>query len=349
MKTRQTFLTSTTFQNNQLIEHIDCNNVVWKGNSISYAFAECSNLKSISNINNNVSIVSYAYKNCSNLSTPPTLPNSVTNIEGVYQGCSSLTDIPHIPDSVTNMSYTFAECTNIKKLSTLPNSVSNMSYTFRNCLNLSSVSYTFDNVYNMEGTFQNCIRLNGDIQIISEKIGNANLCFDNSGTSTKNVYIPFNSTKRHLYCYSRNIEDYGFEKYYIDVYPINLYGTQLPAYDDNGINTGYTFWFTSKDINRPLLGKPSSDGIGTTYSGITRDIKNDTYVNLDEPIPTITYNSFINAGYKTDGSLDNVYLKDFTELVAQGYTITNTESTVYLNTYIGIETNIITPKYSWVQ
>ena len=38
MKTRQTFLTSTTFQNNQLIEHIDCNNVVWKGNSISYAF-----------------------------------------------------------------------------------------------------------------------------------------------------------------------------------------------------------------------------------------------------------------------------------------------------------------------
>jgi hypothetical protein len=71
-----------------------------------------------------------------------------------------------------------------------------------------------------------------------------------------------------------------------------------------------------------------------------------TYQNGDN---TLTYNSFINAGYGTDPSnrVNGVCLFDVDELYAiddSKYTFTNNNGTFYLENYIGTETSIKLPR-----
>ena len=96
----------------------------------SWAFARCSNLKSITTPNSVTSIGESAFRGCSSL-TSITIPNSVTSIGWyAFYGCSSLTNIT-IPNSVTFIGYAaFRHCsslTSITCLATTPPAIDDLS------------------------------------------------------------------------------------------------------------------------------------------------------------------------------------------------------------------------------
>ena len=198
----QLYISNNCYYNYQNITSVDLIHTPFVNNSMYNAFYNCQNLKSVTNINDNVKNMSYAFSECSNLVNAPVIPNSVINMSHTFYYCESLENAPVIPNSVVNMAYTFYCCSNITNAPVIPNSVVNMC-----------------------GTFYCCYLTNAPTIPNSENITNAANCFE--GTSlTKNVYIPF--------------------KY-----------------------------------------------------------ANDEY--------TSTYNAFIDAGYKIDGSVDGVYLKDLNQ------------------------------------
>lgn len=93
----------------------------------SFAFADCSNLSSITIGNSVTSIGSHAFYNCSSL-TSITIPSSVTSIEvGAFRDCSGLTSIA-IPSSVTSIGEdAFSGCTKLKQLILLPSTPPTLS------------------------------------------------------------------------------------------------------------------------------------------------------------------------------------------------------------------------------
>ena len=106
----------------------------------SWAFARCSNLKSITTPNSVTSIGESAFRGCSSL-TSITIPNSVTSIEKwTFDGCSSLTSIT-IPNSVTRIDdCAFGDCSSLTSI-TIPNSVTSIGwYAFSGCSGLTSIT-----------------------------------------------------------------------------------------------------------------------------------------------------------------------------------------------------------------
>ena len=104
---------NTTYQGNEIINSIDLNYKPWVNNSICKAFDSCTNLTSITNINQNITNGHLAFYNCINLTNIPTIPNSISDMDNMFENCINLTNIPTIPNSVTTLSYTFQNCTNI--------------------------------------------------------------------------------------------------------------------------------------------------------------------------------------------------------------------------------------------
>jgi hypothetical protein len=180
------------------------------------------------------------FVNCRNIQTVPNIPDSVVNMSHTFLWCEKLQHAPTLGNSVNNLQCTFQECYNMQNAPTIPSSVAEMGGAFLHCYNITTapdMSNAF-NVTNMESTFYNCKKLTGNINIVSENITNAQLCFYDT-TLTKNVYIPFTY--------------------------------------ENGINTK-------------------------------------------------TYNAFIDAGYKNDGSICGVYLRDINNPYHPGDTLFESEN-----------------------
>ncbi|WP_207652013.1 leucine-rich repeat protein, partial [Clostridium beijerinckii] len=109
--------------------------------SIGYAaFAHCSGLTSITIPNSVTSIGDYAFYDCSGL-TSIVIPEGVTSIgESIFAECSRLTSII-IPSSVTNIGDSaFSRCINLTSI-TIPNSVTSIgNYAFVGCTALTSIT-----------------------------------------------------------------------------------------------------------------------------------------------------------------------------------------------------------------
>ncbi len=106
----------------------------------SSAFAECTDLESISIPNSVTSIEHDAFSMCSGL-TSITIPNSVTSIsENAFAGCSGLTSIT-IPNSVTSIGdNAFRDCSAITTI-TIPQNVTSIATSaFTGCVGLTSIS-----------------------------------------------------------------------------------------------------------------------------------------------------------------------------------------------------------------
>ena len=208
-------INNTCFQNNQTINSVDCNFTPWVNNSMHNAFYNCINLKSVSNINQNVTNTSWCFYNCSNLSTTPTIPSNVTNIAGMFDLCQRINVAPVIPNTVTNMYQAFASCYNLLEMPVIPNSVSDIAQAFMFNPFLENAPTIPNSVTDMRGTFYNCASLNNvpdinvpqclymtncfngcvnltDINISAPKCTNISDIFNNCSNLT-NVHLEFNS------------------------------------------------------------------------------------------------------------------------------------------------------------
>ncbi len=105
----------------------------------AYAFSGCSNLRSVSNMDNITSIGSYAFQSCSNLDGLPSM-NSLERIQNnAFYGCSKLSSID-LSNSLTYIGYSaFQSCENLESI-TIPENVTTInSSTFYGCNKLSSI------------------------------------------------------------------------------------------------------------------------------------------------------------------------------------------------------------------
>ncbi len=121
----------------------------------TYAFTDCSNLKSVI-ISNGIKIIAdYAFMNCTNL-TDISIPGSVTDIyDHAFANCSKLASIT-IPDGLADIGYcSFRGCTSIESIN-IPESVTSLWYSaFVGCSNLESITVDPNNtVYHASG---NCL------------------------------------------------------------------------------------------------------------------------------------------------------------------------------------------------
>lgn len=135
---------TNAFSDNENIFLVDCNHVPFENNSMINAFDGCSNLRIVTNINENVENIVQTFSSCYRLFNVSSIPNSVTNMFRTFWMCRKLVNIPPIPNEVKNMFMAFEGCDN----------------------------------------------LTGNIYIKSENVYNASRCFHYT-TATKNVYIPF--------------------------------------------------------------------------------------------------------------------------------------------------------------
>lgn len=122
-----------------------------------YAFAYCSDLKTVSIGKDVKTIGSDAFEGCGFASI--TIPNGVTFIgDCAFYGCKSLTSIT-IPDSVETIEFSaFKWCESLESV-TLSNSLKSIENgTFEYCKSLKSISIP-DSVLSIKGAFINCVSL----------------------------------------------------------------------------------------------------------------------------------------------------------------------------------------------
>jgi hypothetical protein len=285
MNINSVYLTSNVFSNNNTITSVDLNNIEWKNGSMAYSFYNCTNLSSISNVNENIVNMYNAFFHCSNLVNAPVIPNnvinmgwtfgscrnlvnahvipnSVTNMFGTFLMCSSLVNAPVIPNSVTDMRFTFESCSSLVNAPVIPNSVTSMFGTFFGCSSLVNAPTIPDSVTDMQRTFMFCNNLTGNVFIHSSNITNTQICFDNSPL-TKNVYIPFNSAT-----YNSFIE---------------------AGYNENGTICGVYL----KDINADVSIIPASVSMDKTTKSFYL-VNNITY-NETTNVYDISYNEIVSS------------------------------------------------------
>ncbi|MBO4431351.1 MAG: leucine-rich repeat domain-containing protein, partial [Bacteroidaceae bacterium] len=129
-----------------------------------YAFYQCSNLRSVSNMDGITSIGNSAFRSCSNLDGLPSMNNLERIGNYAFQDCSKLTSID-LPNSLTYIGYSaFQSCGNLESI-TIPENVTTIYYgTFSNCGKLTSIhlSPQTTSIFssgNRTGAFKSCSSL----------------------------------------------------------------------------------------------------------------------------------------------------------------------------------------------
>lgn len=102
-----------TFYENKYITSVDLSNTPWYNNDMSDAFFNCTNLTTVSGINDAVTNMDSTFYNCTSLTNVVTLPTSVTSLVSTFCNCTSLTNVATLPTSVTNLNGTFYDCTSL--------------------------------------------------------------------------------------------------------------------------------------------------------------------------------------------------------------------------------------------
>ena len=112
--------------------------------TMNYTFAECPNIRTLSNItiSRNVTSVEGMFKGCPLTSISNITVNVDGSIKGLFMGCNQLTTINtfRIPN-VTDLSNVFNGCSNLTTLMgfELPSSVTNISNLFNGCYALTTI------------------------------------------------------------------------------------------------------------------------------------------------------------------------------------------------------------------
>ena len=261
------------------------------------AFASCASLVNMPTIQSGVQNISYMFHNCLHLTNLTTIPNSVTSMANTFNSCIRLTDMPTLPNSVVNLNDTFIHCTDLVNTTSIPNGVINMSNTFEACYNLETVPALPNSVVDAHQTFSMCNKL--DLPS-SYTLSNTNItdavclfwnCFNlHNAPALPNTLLNMGSTFGHC----TNITTAPN----IPASVTNMYGT----FDSCTNLTGNVYIHSENIFNAQKCFNNTST------------IKNVYIPFQNGGVNTKTYNSFTSAGYKTDGSVSGVYLKNISSI-----------------------------------
>lgn len=111
-----------------------------------WAFAHCTELKSVAIPNSVTELGSGAFYNCTNL-TSVTIGNHVQEIKtSTFEKCTNLTSVK-IPDSVTALGSTFKDCSSLEYVN-IGKSVKTVDcFCFSRCKSLTAINVDVDNLY----------------------------------------------------------------------------------------------------------------------------------------------------------------------------------------------------------
>ena len=304
------------FANNRNITSVDLAYVPWTNNSMYYAFYNCNNLTSVTNINENITNMSYTFHNCKSLVNAPSISNSVTNMGWTFARCNNLVNAPVIPNSVTDMTYTFSECNNLVNAPAIQNRVNIMAYTFYGCNSLVNAPVIPNSVTNMLGTFHNCTSLvnapvipykvfgyindysvslfkycsslTGDIYFHTVKIISASHCFYNSPLQ-KNVYLPYNQL---LGIYTDTYNAFNNAGYKPSEVRNGVYIKENPYF----LSTNDFWWDSYYNIIYKYLGSNSDIVVSNTINGHNISLLDLTLFNIPNTITSIDFGNVIVSG-----------------------------------------------------
>ncbi len=304
------YISNSCYNECKTITSVDLQNIPWQNNSMYTGFYYCNNLQSVTNINSDVRLIGQAFQLCFNLVSVSALPQNITDMYRTFYGCSNLVIPPSIPNSVIYMYQTFG-MTKLTTAPSIPNSVVDASGLFHGCESLQTGAVLPNSVTNASYIYWHCTNITNIPNLpnnITDLSGGFTLC-------NKLVTAPIIPASVSGSIYSTVYTGGLFQDC------TNLTGN-IYIYSNQITNAYNCFNGTSLTKNVYIPFK---------------------YANN---VNTATYNSFIAAGYKTDGSVNGVYLKDLNELFAvddANYTITNVANTIYLNKYIGSAVDVVVP------
>lgn len=261
------YINANCYTGCQTITSIDLKNTPWVNNSMASAFGNCSNLSSVTNINNNVTYMWNTFSYCKKMVNAPLLPDSVTNINQLYSGCYELTNPGILPPYITNLYYVFSGCYKLESVPSIPNSVTDISYAYSSCSNLLYSPTIPNSVTNMKETFGYCYRLS-NMPSIPDSVINMYRAFSSCNNMTiTNNYVTIGNGVTHMRS---------------------------------------TFYNCSKLSGDICIFSPNVSIANNCFDGC--DIYN-KYVWIKPN--TTTWNSFINAGYNTNGTTNKVFMREW--------------------------------------
>lgn len=308
-------INSTTFTNKQSIVNVNCTNRKWQNNSMYNAFSNCKNLQSVTGIHTAITNYSSTFKECANLTTLPTIPSTVTNLSNCFCNCRIMQGtINSLPNNVTNIYNAFGYCMNTTiNITTIPNSVTNVQYAFYFCTNLIATPTLPNNIDSLYCTFYGCSKLVTP-PTIPDSVTSLNTTFRYCRNMTTIPTIPNLVTDLRL----------AFDNC-----------TNLISIANKPIPTNVTTMSTTFRYCNKLCGDIFIESNKITLS---QNCFSDTSLPKSVYIPfkytntvnSATYNSFITAGYDTNGTKEGVYLKDINDTATLTINPTPSDSTVTL-------------------
>ena len=291
---------------------------------MNYAFSSCHKLENLPDFSN-ANSVRYAnsmFSHCYNMKNVSSLPDSIEDGSYLFYNCTNLVNVSHLPNSLTTASWIFADCTNMVDIPNFENctNLTNMSYAFYYCFNLANAQINIPyGVTNIDSMFCQCRKLESVSTIIPNTVTSIGAIFSWDSNLINVPDIPNSVT-------NISMAFQGCSKL-----------VNIPTIPNSVTNLEYTFRDCSNLVTAPNIPNTAKDMYYTFYncSNLTGDIYihsenityaygcfNNTSLTKNVYIPfkyannvnTRTYNSLTSAGYKTDGSVCGVYLKDINQL-----------------------------------
>ena len=203
------------------------------------------------------------------------------NLYRVCNNCRSLTTVTNFPDNIVDLSYAFYWCANLTSVPTIPSSVLHMNYTFSSSGKTSGTSISFNIPPNLIDAQGLCIGFKSltTAPTLPESVVNL---FEGFASCNSLVTAP--------------------------IIPKNVKNIANAFYGCKSL-TGNLYIKSNQIIN----------AVSCFYDLQGQQLRKNVYIPFknSDGSWSATYNSFIAAGYKTDGSFHNAYLMNYTDLYSE--------------------------------
>ena len=247
-----------------------------------------------------------------------------------FSFCSDLKEIVHINENVTDMSGTFGFCFNLINVPEIPTNVTNMQSTFYYCTNILSTPTIPNSVTNMSSTFSDCYNLTEIADIPN---------------SVTNMHSTFSSCNNLIYISKISSSAIDISSLFNGCESL-MSSPIIP----NSVTNMHSTYSLCNNLSGDII--INSENISSAERCFyNTNLNKDVYIpfTYENGVNTITFNSFINAGYSTENRVNGALLMDINspyyevDLSDYEYTIDG-DKVAHLIKYIGTKNKVIQPR-----